>query len=731
MSARVRFNLQTRYSVQILAAIIVTVVSLSVVSYFELQHSAAMVRDVTNQSFKTHLEKQVEERGQVMSEYLVQDLANAMVRYDMQAMRELLRTTNDQQDVKFAFVFDRNGKVVHDGSAEVFTHGQRIDDVLNWPLREDFRKAQRVQDNMLQLVSPVELGDTLLGGIAIGLSLDPVSTEISQLGSSLERLTENSIRSERNVTIVATAFFLLLGILFSLFAGRRLAKPIRELADMALRVGQGHFGNEFEISRNDEVGDLAAAFRTMSYDLEKSNKEVQFLAYHDPLTGLPNRARLRESIDTLCANCKENGSKGAVIFIDLDDFKPVNDTLGHEAGDALLRDCAERLKDCLRTDPGNRWCLAGDVQKSVARLGGDEFTIVLEGMSDREDAAVVAAKVLDELCRPFQVMGHEVSIGASLGISIFPEDGRAGESLLSHADVAMYCAKRKGKHAFCFYEETMYEETRDKLFMINDLRRALDSDGLDVHYQPIIGGSSGRTVGAEALVRWHHPERGLINAAEFIEVAEKSGEIERLGRYVIERVGTDLANWRQQGIDDLFVSINISSRQLVHANLPGLFGDMLANHGLRTRDLRIEVSESRILSQLAEGANVLNELSEAGFKIWVDKFGSGQASLLNLRRTPACGIKLSREFICDLATNARSRQFVKALIDMTRSVDMEVCAVGVTCEAQAAWLRLQGCRYLQGQFMGPDLRANELPGFLDFQLGEVDTPLQVPSLRAS
>ncbi len=716
MSMRVRFNLQTRYSVQILGAIIVTVLGLSVISYMELKTASGHVQRVTSQSFKEHLEDQVVERGRVMSEYLVQDLTTPMLRHDLLTMRELLRTTTQQQDVMYAFVYDVTGKIIHDGSDEISTFGANIDDILDWQVSEHGTQVTRFSGNVMQVARPVWLGSKRLGGVAFGLSLDHVQREINQLGSSLLQLTDDSLRSERKVTIIATLVFILLGILFSMAAGRRLAKPISDLAEMALRVGNGHFENDFRISRRDEVGDLAKAFNTMNENLRKSGAEIQLLAYHDPLTGLQNRARLRESMDELCVRCREHGSRGAILFIDLDDFKPVNDTLGHEAGDTLLRNSAERLKECLKTEPGKGLRFAGQEDRSVARLGGDEFTIILEGLTERQDAAAVAEHALQELCRPFRLQGHEVTIGASIGIATYPEDGRDGASLLSHADVAMYAAKRKGKQAYCFYEETMYEKTRDRLFMMNELRQALDAGGFDVHYQPIIGGNSGRTVGVEALVRWQHPERGLINAAEFIEVAEKSGEIERLGRYVLERVCSDLAGWRRQGIEGLVASINISSPQLLRADLPDLVTGLLASHDLSPKDLRIEASENRILSQLGEGTSVLNELSQAGFEIWVDRFGSGPASLLNLQRTPARGIKLGREFFGDIETSERSRQFVTALIEMARFVNLEVCAVGVTSEAQSSWLQAQGCRYLQGRFMGPELPAADLPGYLDFQL---------------
>lgn len=718
MNKRIRINLQTRYFVQILLVILVSMIGLSLLSVWQFKSAAGEVQNVTSEAIEAHLEEQVRERGRIMTQYLVQNLTNPLFALNLQRMLEYLSTTVAQRDVVFAYVYDAQGAIVHDGSPAIASYGQQLDELLGWDAGAT-RELHLVRDGeILHIVRPVKLGDEHLGGVAVGLSLDVVAAESAGLRNNLSALTGQRLRKELTYAGIFTLVFVLAGALLALVTGRKLASPIRDLARQARQLGKGDFDHHVVVGRNDEIGDLALAFRGMSQDLESSQKEIEFLAYHDPLTGLPNRASLLDSLAQLCINCRTGKVGGAVLFIDLDDFKPVNDTLGHDAGDALLISTAQRLIDCLDSEPASTWRVGHQGKYSVARLGGDEFTVILENLQDRQQAGIVAAAVLKTLREPFNVNGHEVYIGASIGIATFPEDGRDAETLLAHSDVAMYHAKRRGKHAFHFYEDFMFEETRDKLFMINDLRRALDSEGLTVHYQPIVAAGSGRTIGAEALVRWHHPKRGLIKAAEFIEVAEKSGEIERLGRWALARVCADLAKWRDQGLDGLFVSINISSRQLLREDLPDLVTGLLAQWELGPRDIRIEASEDRIISASGESVSILRKWNEAGFEIWIDQFGSGSASLLNLQRVPARGIKLNPRFIRNVSTDERLRQFVKAVIDMANSLNLEVCAVGVTSEVQAQWLKDNGCRYLQGQFLGPEMNARELPLHLDFKPGK-------------
>ncbi len=715
MKPGVRLNLQARYTVQIVIVIAVIAVSLTLLSAMQFKSRADEISGVTSDSFAVHLHDEVRERGWVLEANLAPSLAIPLLHLDMRAMREQLQATVSQQDVMFAYVYDVDGKIVHDGSDEVSMYGQHIDESLGWPASELTRPHQHMVNNELHVVSPVLLGDKSMGAIAIGISLDSANAKIFELEEDIEDLHAENRRDELRIAGVFTVLSLALGSLFALFSGYRLAKPMRVLARQAQRVGQGVFEDEIVIRRNDEVGDLANSFRTMSYDLQASNREINFLAYHDVLTGLPNRVRFKEKLDELCNGCKEQGSLGAVLFVDLDEFKPINDTLGHYAGDALLCEVADRLQQCLRTPPYQKWCLDGGEAQSVARLGGDEFAIALKGLDDPEDAASVAKTVLAELSTRFRIAGEDVTIGASIGIAICPDDGRDADSLLGYADMAMYSVKRAGKQSYRFYEEFMYESTRDRVHLIRDLRRALDNNELQLRYQPIADSDSGRTVGAEALVRWHHPDRGLMHAGEFIDLAEKSGEVSRLGRWVLDRACQDLVAWRKQGIDEFFVSINLSSQQMLHDDLPEFVTASLEQHGLSTSDLRLEAGEDSFFADDDGVIDLLNVWTEAGYEVWVDQFGSGPASLLNLLRVRPHGVKLSPAFILDITVDPRARQFVEGILAFARMVNLDVCAVGVTSEAAANWLREHGCRYLQGQYLGPELSVSDLADYLEFQ----------------
>lgn len=709
-----RFNLQARYSVQIMLVILGSMLSLSLLSVSHFRSMAEGVERTTSEAIQTHLQAQVEERGVVVGQFLSRELTNPLLNLDFRRMLEHLGTAVGQRDVLFAYVYAADGTIVHDGTAAVAAYGTPIDEALGWSASDPRTPETRRSGDALHITRPILLAGDYLGGVAVGLSLDVVAAETADLRRDLNELTGASLRREVFYAGVFTLLFLLAGTLLALVTGRQLARPIRTLAEQARRLGEGNFAQVIEVSRRDEIGDLANAFSTMSDNLQASQQKVEFLAFHDALTGLRNRAALVETLDQLCFRNRSTRELGAVLFVDLDDFKPVNDTLGHEAGDDLLIQAAARLKDCLTGQSGADYLLNGEVDLSVARLGGDEFTILLTGLPERERAETVAQEVLATLSRAFHIHGHDVFIGASIGISIFPDDGRNAEALLASADVAMYHAKHRGKHGWRRFEKFMLDETRERLFLINELRKALANDGLAVHYQPIIAASNGRIIGAEALVRWEHPERGLIKAAEFIEAAEKGGEMERLGLWVMERVCRDLAGWRALGMDGFFVSINISSDQLLRADLPDLVTGLLAQYDLGPRDLRIEASEQRFSGKAEERSMILRRWNDYGFDLWIDHFGAGSASLVSLRDLPARGIKLDPGLLENMSTSERLRDFVAAIVQMARTMKLEVCAVGVTSAAEAGWLAEHGCRYLQGRFLGPELTGAELSEHLSF-----------------
>jgi len=445
-----------------------------------------------------------------------------------------------------------------------------------------------------------------------------------------------------------------------------------------------------------DIVEYVAMFSDISRRRE-AEEEIRYRAWHDALTGLPNRGLLDEHLQLALRDARRTGNKVAVIFMDLDYFKSVNDTLGHATGDILLCQAAKRLASCLR-----------DVD-TLARQGGDEFVVVLQGIRHAQDAARVAGKMIDALDQPFDLNGQQAHIGASAGITIYPDDGGDSQSLYRNADLAMYRAKSAGRNNFQFYEPSMTEKAIRRRELEIDLRHALASDQgqLDVHYQPIVDLASGELAGAEALLRWRHPARGSIAPAKFIPLAEETGLINPLGRWVIERVCGDVAGLAAAG-HPLTVSINLSSRQVHNGLAIDELADILARHALPAGSLAFEITEGLLLADAEATRGWLKAARDLGIRIDLDDFGTGYSSLAYLKRFPIDRLKIDRSFVGDMMADRDSLTLIETILAMARGLRLEVVAEGIEHEDQRASLRELGCRYGQGYLIGRPMPLAEL-----------------------
>jgi diguanylate cyclase (GGDEF)-like protein/PAS domain S-box-containing protein len=418
---------------------------------------------------------------------------------------------------------------------------------------------------------------------------------------------------------------------------------------------------------------------------KQAEEEIRFRAWYDNLTGLPNRNLLDEHLDQAMRETRRANSKLAVMFIDLDHFKTINDTLGHAMGDLLLQQVAQRLAAGLRdTD-------------TLSRQGGDEFVLVLPGIHAPQDAARIADKMIQSLTEPFDLAGHQGHIGASIGITIYPDDASDSSSLYRNADLAMYRAKASGRNTFQFYEAEMTERALKRRDLEIDLRQALDGDPgqLSVHYQPIIDLDSRAAVGAEALVRWTHPHRGVIAPVEFIPLAEETGLIHALGRWVIDTVCREAALLRAGGLT-LPISINLSSRQIPNALSLDNIAYILARHGLEGRDIAFEITENLLFEDSDELRQWLSEARAIGIRIDLDDFGTGYSSLAYLKRFPIDRVKVDRSFVRDMSDDSDDFTLIQAIMAMAHGLRLEVVAEGVEDDAQRVALWQMGCDYGQG-----------------------------------
>lgn len=459
--------------------------------------------------------------------------------------------------------------------------------------------------------------------------------------------------------------------------------------------GSGYWRDQFIAPVQDESG-VISHFVVAQYDATAAIRyeaELDFQARHDTLTGLANRDLLRERLNQAIAGAKPGDTPIWVVFVDLDRFKFVNDTLGHEAGDALLKVLAGRLQS------------AAHEADTVARLGGDEFVLVLPEHSEDGPGLSALQRIMDAVAEPLVIDGHEFVLTCSIGVAAYPSDGGTAEILTQHADIAMYRAKEMGRNTFQFYSATMNQRTLDRLSIEADLRHALDRGEFAVHYQAQVDSGSGRVVGMEALLRWNHPVHGMIPPSRFIGLAEETGVILPIGAWVITTACIQAKAWQQAGLGELRVAVNLSMRQFTQRTLVQSIADVLHATGLEPGFLELELTEGLVMSDVGNAVEILGDLKELGIHIAIDDFGTGYSSLSYLRRFPIDVLKIDQSFVHDLGLDANSAAIVISIISLAHNLRLQVIAEGVETLEQADFLRLQGCDQMQGDYFSRPIGA--------------------------
>ncbi|HSX71574.1 MAG TPA: EAL domain-containing protein [Pseudomonas sp.] len=448
----------------------------------------------------------------------------------------------------------------------------------------------------------------------------------------------------------------------------------------------------------DENGHLShyvAVFSDVSA-IKRSQHELDYLAHHDPLTTLPNRLLFGERIEQALQRVRGEQRRGALLLVDLDHFKIVNESLGHNTGDRLLRLIGERLNDAF--GPG----------VTLARLGGDEFGLLSSDCAQAEQASQLALQLLDCLREPFMVDDQPLFIGASIGISLFPDDGDSVEQLLRNADSALFRAKSSGRQTFSFYSQDMTTVARQRVRLESELRQALEQDQLRVHYQPIHALESGAMLGAEALVRWQHPERGLVPPGEFIPVAEDSGLIGAIDAWVLEQACAQMRRWQAAGLSLEFIAVNVSSRLFSRGELDLRVERVLRASGLSPQQLELEVTESAVMDDPERASELLEQLHRLGVRLAIDDFGTGYSSLARLKSLPVHKLKLDQSFVRGLPQDREDAAIARAVVTLGHSLGLRVLAEGIETAEQAAFLREIGCSLGQGYWFGRPQPAEQL-----------------------
>jgi len=426
---------------------------------------------------------------------------------------------------------------------------------------------------------------------------------------------------------------------------------------------------------------------------KESQEQLERLAHHDPLTGLPNRLLFHARLQHALERGRREKARVAILCFDLDHFKNINDSLGHPAGDRLLQAVTQRLLESVREED------------TVARFGGDEFTLLLEDLHDSKDAGIVAEKVLRVLARPFDLDGQEAYVTGSIGISLFPDDGQDITSLLKNADSALYQAKEHGRNNYHFYTRDLTRAAFKRLELESSLRRAVERGEFILYYQPQVDLSDGRVVGAEALVRWQHPDLGLVLPSEFIPMTESTGLIVNLGEWVLRTACAQAVTWQNEGLRAIRIAVNLSTVQVSRGGVLGTMERVLQDTGLDPRYIELEITEGLIMQQTHQTIMTLDDLTAMGVMLAIDDFGTGYSSLSYLKRLPLHRLKIDKSFVREIPDDAEDRAITRAVIALGNSLNLVVVAEGVENEIQREFLRSNGCDEAQGFLYGAPVPA--------------------------
>ena len=561
------------------------------------------------------------------------------------------------------------------------------------------------------LVTDLEMGSGDYTIRAVPLARDATHAAVVVLQRSVSEAIA-PYRALQLTLLILTAFGIVVAVVGSYFTARRIATPLKQLAQVAERFGRGDYLGELMAGGGDEIGALSSAFDSMRTGIVTREAEIGRLAYWDTLTDLPNRARFTVQLAEAITLAQQSHQPLYILMMDLDRFKNVNDVLGHTFGDALLRQVAERLKLQIR-----------EKRDQVARLGGDEFAVLLPNMQLNE-ARAVAARILKSLEVPISLEDQTVDLGAGIGIAGYPENGVDAASLLSRAEIAMYAAKKTGNEAVV-YDPIFDKGSQQSLSMLSELRSALDRNEFRLYVQPKLSLATGDVVGVESLVRWLHPEKGLIFPDSFIPFAEKTGFIRLLTRWMLDRSAALCQQLQAQGID-LKISANLSTRDLLDQNLPAKFAEILASHNVKPGAFCLEITESAIMDDPVRAQSTLEGLHAMGVNLSIDDFGTGYSSLAYLKRLPVDELKIDKSFVMNMEADVDDAKIVRSTIELGHNMGLRVVAEGIESVAVWALLAGMGCDQGQGYFMSRPIPADQLPQWIE----KWTAPQRVPKLVA-
>ncbi|MEE4246300.1 MAG: EAL domain-containing protein [Kangiellaceae bacterium] len=664
---------------------------------------------VVSFSFYQKLQQSLENDARQQAEFLAEESElYLLMGSSSQAQADLLDKVRFNEDFSVA-IFDPIGNVFarHDGgSGYISTTDYREQGLTIW------------ENRWLHVYQPI--------------ALDPASNE--KAGMLYLKLATNGLKEELiefiTILVVLLATMVVFAYVLAKTMQKYISEPILRLENISHQVSNSqNYALRVPVVSQDEIGTLSRTFNDMletiehrqrerdaaeealqlnKRRLERAVKDLQYLANYDSLTQLPNRALCMDRIRYALKRAARTKTYASLLFLDLDHFKDVNDSLGHAVGDELLKAATARLKDIIREED------------TLARLGGDEFVIILNEVEDTEDIITVVEKIVEQFNQHFNLSSYVVNSTMSIGVCVYPTDGNDVEELMKAADAAMYKAKEVGRNTYAFYESRMNELALRRHRIANDLRAAIERDELSLVFQPQVDVAEGKVIGAEALLRWVHNDLGFISPGEFVPIAESTGLIKQIGMWVIDNACAQMKIWKSNGFDDVKVAVNLSALQFRQSDLPESISLCLKKYNLPPHCLELEITESMLMRDVEQAIKTLQRMKRMGLQIAIDDFGTGYSSLSYLRRFPLDSLKIDRTFIDDVTIDSDDTAITLAIISMAKSLRLKVVAEGVETTQQWAFLAEHSCDEIQGYLVSKGVPSEDFMDFLkDFSVDKV------------
>lgn len=637
---------------------------------------------------RTFLRNSLSQEMNVLARNLANNSAASVIFGDHRTANETLESLKAYPQVAAGIIYDTEGRIFSS-----YHNQEALGSLPTYPSPALLDAGHLFSRRYLDSIHPIGYGTEALGLLYLRASLAPI---------------EKTLMRYIGYGFMGLGGAFVLAWMLAVRLQRVISQPIDQLAAAMKAVSkERNYSQRVKMESRDELGSLIDDFNEMLVQIEVRDQELRskqnrldYLAHHDTLTSLPNRLLFQDRLHHAISKARRIQQGMALLFLDLDRFKNINDSLGHEVGDQVLQEVAKRLSAIVRESD------------TLARLGGDEFVITLEQNTESREITIVAQKILQTLSTAFHIDAHELYITASIGISLYPDNGLTSEALMKTADVAMYRAKEKGRNNFQFFTSDMNERAHEALFLENNLRKAIDNRELALHYQPQVEISSGKTTGMEALVRWHHPKHGVIPPNKFIPMAEETGLIIPLGKWVINTACRQTMQWQQAGFPPCKVAVNISPRQFRQSNLVKTVEQALAESGLAANWLELEITENVLIEDATQTIAIMEALNALGVSLAIDDFGTGYSSLSYLHRFPLSKLKIDQSFVQSIGGPAGNHAIVEAIIALARALDLEVIAEGIENQAQIAFLMERGCVYGQGFYFSRPLPVYACEQFL-------------------